>query len=140
VLRPQIPWQLLFAAYLQICNSPLQLTLKQPRRFAAGAAIPALNLVLFAGGVITSDANMPAGGWKSYQTSDTVDIFTVDSSTGAVSNANAAMFPSPGSIAAGKLVEGSAGNLIVLLRHDENFVFDSTGYIFDGSTWTTTTH
>jgi len=121
-------------------NSPQQMTLKQPRRFAAGAAIPALDLVLFAGGVTTSDATMPAGGWKSSQTSDAVDIFTVDSSTGAVSNANAAMFPSPGSIAAGKLVAGSAGNMIVLLRHDENVNFDSTGYIFDGSTWTTTNH
>jgi hypothetical protein len=35
---------------------------------------------------------------------------------------------------------GSAGNLIVLIRHHENSVFNNKGYIFDGSAWTETSH
>ena len=35
---------------------------------------------------------------------------------------------------------GTADNLIVLIRHHENAVFNNKGYIFDGSAWTETSH
>ena len=38
------------------------------------------------------------------------------------------------------MVAGSSGNLIVLLRHHENAVFDNRGYIYDGSSWALTNH
>ena len=38
------------------------------------------------------------------------------------------------------LCTGAGGNIIVLLRHHENSVFDSTSYIYDGSSWRTTNH
>ena len=43
-------------------------------------------------------------------------------------------------ITAGKMVAGSARNLVVILRHHENAVHDGSGYIYDGSSWTPTTH
>jgi len=115
-----------------ITRSQQQLTLSQARRFAASGVIPALNLVLFAGGVTANEPSLPDGGWLPTQTSSSVDIYSV-AFDGSISSSTA-------SITAGKMVAGSAGNLVVLVRHHENAVFDSAGYVYDGSSWTSTTH
>ena len=112
--------------------SQQQLTLSQARRFAASGVIPALDLVLFAGGVTTNEPSLPDGGWQPTQTSAAVDIYSV-ASDGSIASSTA-------SITAGKMVAGSAGSLVVLVRHHENAVFDSAGYVYDGSSWTSTTH
>jgi len=113
-------------------ESQQQLTLSQARRFAASGVIPALNLVLFAGGVTANEPSLPDGGWLPTQTSSSVDIYSV-AFDGSISSSTA-------SITAGKMVAGSAGSLVVLVRHHENAVFDSAGYVYDGSSWTSTTH
>ena len=109
-----------------------QTTLSEPRRFAAGAALSSLGLVLFAGGVTSTVDMLPQGGWQPSQTSSVVDMFRI-TDTGAVTR-------STYSINAGRMVAGSSGNLIVLLRHHENAVFDNRGYIYDGSSWAFTNH
>jgi hypothetical protein len=109
-----------------------QTTLSVPRRFAAGAALPSLGLVLFAGGVTSTVDMLPQGGWQPSQTSSVVDMFRI-TDTGVVTRSSY-------SINAGRMVAGSSGNLIVLLRHHENAVFDTRAYIFDGSSWALTNH
>jgi hypothetical protein len=82
-----------------IINSKSQITLSSARRFAAGASIPSLNIVLFAGGVTASADTLPEGGWLPSQTSSAVDIYTITGSDGTVSS-------STKTIVAGRMVAG----------------------------------
>jgi hypothetical protein len=82
-----------------IINSKSQITLSSARRFAAGASIPSLNIVLFAGGVTASADSLPEGGWLPSQTSSAVDIYTITGSDGTVSS-------STKTIVAGRMVAG----------------------------------
>ena len=82
-----------------IINSKSQITLSSARRFAAGASIPSLNIVLFAGGVTASADTLPEGGWLPSQTSSAVDIYTITGSDGTVSR-------STKTIVAGKMGAG----------------------------------
>jgi hypothetical protein len=82
-----------------IINSKSQITLSSARRFAAGASIPSLNIVLFAGGVTASADTLPEGGWLPSQTSSAVDIYTITGSDATVSRSTKA-------IVAGKMVAG----------------------------------
>ncbi len=82
-----------------IINSKSQITLSTARRFAAGASIPSLNIVLFAGGVTASADTLPEGGWLPSQTSSAIDIYTITGSDGTVSR-------STKTIIAGKMVAG----------------------------------
>ena len=108
-----------------------QHALSQARRFAAGASITTLNLVLFAGGVTSSNETMPAGGWLSSQTSSAVDIFTVTDKIEQTTHSLSAP---------GMMVAGSTESLVVLLYHHENEEFNNAAHVFDGSVWTTSSH
>ena len=121
-------------------TSKISLMLSEPRRFPAAASIPSLNLVLFAGGVTASDPNLPEGGWNPWQTSSVVDIYTIYTSGIEFVDAPSISHSQYNLSTTGRIVAGCEGNKIVLVRHHENAIFDNTGYVFDGSSWVTTSH